>query len=186
MYILETFKYFSLISLPLFLIIALFLIKKVPEFSFKKHTISKTALFLNNPFQLLIFRFNFILKSLLDLGFTWYLIDRFKFKATSPLFWLLIICPVIFSLLACYLVGKHTFAHRIIIDGYGVLWSIVQILLAQITSSSLFIEITYILSVSALIIAFGFLFAKKTNVIIQAVCISLLYGWLILFVFRYL
>jgi len=182
----EIFKYFSLISLPLFLVIALLLIKKIPDFSFKKHTISKTALFLKIPYHMLIFRVNFILKSILDLGFSWYLIHRLKIAYNSPLFLLLIFCPIIFALLAIYLVGKHTLEHRIIIYGFGVLWSLVQVFLAQMTGNNLFIFLTYFLSLSALIIAFGFLFIKKTNVFVQILCIIIFYVWLILYVFWFL
>lgn len=182
----EIFKYFSIISMPLFMIIAFLLIKKLPDFSFSKHTISKTALFIKDPFHMFIFRLNFIIKTLLDLGFVWYLIFRLKISFGSSLSWLLILSTLLFSLLAYFLVGRHTFIHRIIIYGYGVLWAIIQILLAQMTGNLTFIFYTNLLSISTLVIAFGYLFAEKTNVFVQAVCIVLLYSWLLIFIFKYL
>lgn len=182
----EIFKYFSLFSLPVFLVIAIFLIKKIPDFSFKKHTISKTALFLKDPHQMFIFRLNFVVKALFDLCFIWYLINRFNLIISSPLFWLLISTPFLFSLLAYYIVGKHTVIHKIIVYGYGIIWAICQVILARNTGDFLFIKFTNIISFIALILAFGFLFIKKKNFFVQAVCIFLLYVWLTLYVFRYL
>lgn len=169
----EFFKYFSLISMPMFTTIALLLIKKIPDFSFKKYTISKTALFLKDPHQMFIFRLNFVAKALFDLFFIWYLINRFNLTISSPLFWLLISTPFLFSLLAYYIVGKHTVIHKIIVYSYGIIWAVCQVILAQNTGDIFFMKFTNILSFIVLTLAFGFLFIKKTNVIVQAVYITL-------------
>jgi len=61
----ELFKYSSLLSFPLFAIVALVLVRKTTDYSFHTHTISKSIHFLNNPLQLVVFRLNFIVKAVL-------------------------------------------------------------------------------------------------------------------------
>jgi hypothetical protein len=58
----EIFKYNGIISVPLFTIIALLLIRKAPEFSFSKSTVSKSIFHLTKKTHRIIFRLNFLLK----------------------------------------------------------------------------------------------------------------------------
>lgn len=183
---LEIFKYFSLISLPLFSAIALLLIKKIPDFSFKKHTISKTALFLKDPRQMFIFRSNFVIKSLFDLCFVWYLIKRFNFSVTSPLFWLLLVTSFLFGALGFFVMGTHTIIHRIIIFSYGIIFGLSAIFLAYITGNSFFFYITILISMISNFLILEFFFKRKINVFVQFVSMSLMYSWMIVYVFRYL
>lgn len=180
------FKYFGLISLPLFLVIPLFLIKKIPDFSFKKHTISKTALFLKDPHKMFIFRLNFVVKALFDLCFIWYLINRFNLTTSSPLFWLLIIPPFLFGALGFFVIGTYTFIHRIIIFSYGILFGLSGIFLAYMTEDLFFFYLTILISLISNFLILEFFLKRKINVYVQAVSISLMYSWLILYVFRYL
>lgn len=170
--------------MPLFMAIALLLIKKLPDFSFKKHTISKTVYFLKHPINMFIFRMNFIVKAILDLGFVYYL--KFHFKISNPLAFLLILSVILFGSLSYFIMGKYTISHKIIIYSYIALWSIFQIYFAQLTENIFFLKLTYLLTAIELLLSFGFLFAKKTNVFVQAVCAFLSYSWLVIFVFRYL
>lgn len=117
----EIFKYFSLISMPLFSAIALLLIKNEPDFSFSKHTISKSIYFIKHPIKMLIFRLNFIIKMLLDFGFVWYLILHLKISFGSPLALFLILSAILFGSLAYFIMGKYTIIHKIIIYSYGVI-----------------------------------------------------------------
>lgn len=183
---LEIFKYFSLFSLPIFLVITLFLIKKIPDFSFKKHTISKTALFLKDPGQMFLFRLNFVIKSLFDLCFIYYLINRFNFSVSSPLFWLLIIPSFLFGALGFFVMGTHTMIHRILIFSYGILYGISGIFLAYMTGDLFFFYTTILISIISNFLILEFFFKRKINVIVQAVSMSLMYGWMIIYVFRFL
>lgn len=182
----EIFKYNSLISIPLFSIIALLLIKKTRGFSFSKSTISKSILLLKETTYQIIFRLNFVVKAALDFGFIWYLIHRFTIPINSFLGLSLMASVIFFGLLAYFTEGKHKIIHRMLVYGNGLLWGISQILLAQFTKDTFFIVFTNATTTVAILIAFWFLFAKKTNVFIQITCVSLLYSWLLLFVFRYL
>ena len=187
MYSPEFFKYFSLISTPLFGVIALMIIKNLPEFSFKKDTISKSVYFIKHPTQLLIFRLNFVLKMMFDLCFSWYLIGRLKILFNSPLFWLLVTPPILFGSLSFFIMGKkYAFFHRVIIFSYGILSGISGIYLAKITSNSSFVNLTIFFVIVSNILILGTFIAKKINVFIQVISVSLLYSWLVVYVFQYL
>jgi hypothetical protein len=182
----DIFKYNSIISVPLFTIIALLLIRKAPEFSFSKSTVSKSIFHLTKRTHRIIFRLNFLLKSFLDFGFAIYLINRFDISSISFLGLSLILSIVFFGFLAYFVMGKHTVLHKFFVYSGGVFWAISQILLAQLTNDYIFIIFTNVLTLIVLFLTFGSLFVKKTNVIVQAVCMFLLYSWLLIFVFRYL
>jgi hypothetical protein len=182
----EVFKYNSVLSIPLFSLIALLLVRKAPDFSFSKHTVSKSVLFLNHPTQALLFRFNFLLKGLLDLGFVFYLLYFFKTSLNSLPAWCLILSALLFGSLAYFVEGSHTVAHRIVTYGSGVLWAYGQLYFGYLTGDTFFRQFTNIMVTIPIILAFGFMFAKKTNVIIQALCMAMWYIWLVVFVFKYL
>jgi len=182
----EFFKYNAIISVPLFGIIAYFLIRKNPHFSFSKHTVSKSILFLNHPIQDFIFRANFIVKALLDLGFTLYIGQHFDISFQTLPVLTMILSVLLFGSLAYFIEGKYSKSHKIITYSSGILWVISQIFLTKLTNNISFILFTNILTVAVLILAFGFMFAKKTNVFVQITCVSLLYLWMAIFVFQYL
>ena len=182
----EIFKYNSLISIPLFLFISLQLVKKVPDFSFSKHTISKSILFFKSPADRIIFKLNFIIKSLLDFGFFLYLVNRFELTYYSSLAWFLFLSIMFFLVLAYFIEGKFSVIHKVLIYGIGVFWTVCEILLAQLTNAPVFILFTNLSTVIVLILAFGSLFANKTNVFVQVVCASIMYLWIGIFVFKFL
>jgi hypothetical protein len=182
----EIFKYNSVLSIPLFSVVALFLIRRTPNFSFSKHTVSKTVLFLNHSTHALIFRLNFVIKGILDLGFVWYLIRCYNLSFNSPLSWCLTLSAFLFGLLAYFVEGAHTRMHRIVAYSSGVLWAISEVYLALLTDDAFFIQLTAVSVAVVVCLTFGFKFAKKTNVFVQAFCMIVWYMWLILFVFRYL
>lgn len=182
----EYFKYFSLISTLLFGIIALSLIKNESSFSLSKHTISKSVYFIKHPTKMLIFRFNFIIKGILDLGFIFYLISHLKISPYSPIATSMVISAVLFGSLSYFVMGKYTYIHRLIIFSYGILMGMAGIWLAQMTASRSFIILTTLIVILSNSLFIGFFLAKKINVFIQAICIFLLYGWLIFFVFRFI
>ena len=182
----EIFKYNSLISVPLFSIIAFLLIKKKSNFSFSQHTVSKTIFFLKNRTHRIIFRFNFLLKALLDLGFVWYVIFYFKISYESPVFWSLILSSILFGSLSYFFEGKYPIIHKIIVYSSGVFWAFSQIYLSFLTKDVIFIQLTSIMTAVVMILTFGFMFAKKTNVFVQALCMLILYSWLVIFIFKYL
>jgi hypothetical protein len=182
----EFFKYNSILSIPLFSLIALLLIRKAPDFSFSKHTVSKSILFFDHSNHAFIFRCNFLLKGLLDLGFVWYLIHFFTLSLNSPLAWCLSLSALFFGSLAYFIEGTYTVMHRIVAYSSGVLWAISELYLAHLTGNSVFIQLTYIVVTIPMALTFGFKLAKKTNVLVQALCMALWYIWLVVFVFTYL
>ncbi len=182
----EFFKYNSVLSIPLFGLIALFLIRRAPNFSFTKHTVSKSVLFLERSTHAVMFRLNFLIKGLLDLGFVLFLIQFFKMSYSSPAAWSLIVSAVLFGSLAYFTEGRHTVMHRIVVYSSGVLWALGQLYVAQLTRNLFFIQFTNVAVVVPIILAFGYMFAKKTNVFVQILCMTIWYIWLVLLVFRFL
>lgn len=180
---LEIFKYNSLISVPLFAFIGLLLIKNNPNFSFSHYTISKSIFFLSNRTHRIIFRLNFLLKALLDLGFAWFVIHHFNISYKLPVFWSLILSFMLFGSLSYFVEGKFPIVHKVITYSGGILWLFSQTYLSLLTKDVTFIRLTNIITAIVFIVAFGFMFAKRTNVIVQALCMFLLYSWLLIFVF---
>ncbi len=182
----EIFKYNSLISVPLFSVIAFLLIKKVPNYSFRKYTVSESFNFLHHPIQVIIFRLNFIIKALLDFSFTLYILNNFKIPLKSPITLSLTLSAFLFGTLAYFVEGKYKILHRVIIYTSGLLWGIGHIYLIWLIGNATFGLFTTIMVFVPIILGFSFLFAKKTNVFVQTICITIWYCWLFVFVFQYL
>ena len=182
----EIFRYSSLVSVPLFSVVALFILKNVQEYSFNKHTISKSILFLNHPTKIVIFRVNFLIKAILDLSFALFVINHFEIPIWSFTSLMLISYAVLFGTLAYFVVGKHSISHKIITYMSGVLWMLGELSVVRLIGDGVFTIISLVLLSIPIILAFGYLFAKKTNVIVQAICMFIWYIWLLIFVFRYL
>lgn len=186
MYIPEIFKFFSLISAPLFAAIALSVVKNTPDFSLSKHTISKSVYFIKHPAMMFVFRSNFIIKAVLDLGFIFYLVSHLRMPLYSPIPTLMIVCAILFGSLSYFIMGRFTTVHRVIVFTYGILMGLSGIWLAQMTGNINFVRLTVLLVILSNFLMISFFLAKKINVFIQVICMSLLYSWLLLLVFRYL
>ena len=182
----QIFKYNSIISVPLFAIVALYLIRRVPDFSFHKLTFSKTIYFLKHPAQVLIFRLNFVVKALLDFGFALFILNRFQISLTSPIAISLILSAFLFGTLAYFIEGRYSILHIFVVYTSGVLWAAGQLLVAKLTGNSPFFIYSVICLLTPVVLGFGFLFARKISVFIQAVCIFIWYFWLITFTLLFL
>ena len=79
-----------------------------------------------------IFRMNFIVKAILDLGFVYYL--KFHFKISNPLAFLLILSVILFGSLSYFIMGKYTISHKIIIYSYITLVNLSDIF-SQLTGN---------------------------------------------------
>jgi hypothetical protein len=184
----EIFKYGGLISVPLFGVIAYWLICQIPTFDLRKLTISRSILFLHGRFHRSLFRLNFISKALLDLGFAIYVLDRFNLTDGSPVYWSLIVYSVLFASLSLFIEGKYWFIHLILVYSSGLLWAFSQIFLSYLTNDNNFLVLTVILTTVVVTLPLGYVLTRKTNInaYVQVVCISLLYVWMLVFAFRYL
>lgn len=186
MHIPEVFKFGTVLSYPIFGLIALILISKTSNYSIKRHTISKSINYLNNPALKLTFRFNFILKALLDLGFSLYTLTFLNFSLISPIGITILLSILFFGSLAYFIEGKYSVIHNVLIYSYMTLWVVGHIGIAFSIGNISFIIFTLIFLLTPLIIGFWSLYNKSTNVLIQALDLIFVYIWLILFVFKYL
>lgn len=182
----ELFKYGTLISFPLFGLIALLFISKVVKFSVFNNTFSQTILFLEHPISILIYRFNFLFKSTLDALFAIYVFGKFSISLFSFPATIILLAAVLFGMLALFTENKHKKLHSITVYSSGVLWAIGEIYLSQLTGDNAFKYFTYIITTIPLVLAFLFLAAKRTNVVIQIICYLIMYSWHIVFVIYYL
>jgi hypothetical protein len=178
-------KYNGVISIPLFAFIFLALLRKIPQFSFAKQTLSQSIVFINKPTLGKLFRLNFALKALLDFGFVLFLYDFFNFSLKTPVTWVLFLAVFLFGSLAYLTIDKHRLLHNIATYGSGLMWNLAEVLLARMTYDNFFIKLTYISVIVTLFIAFGFLFIRKTNIIIQTLCVLIMYVWVVYFIFRF-
>ena len=185
MYIPDIFKFFSLISAPLFGVIALSIVKNTPDFSLSKHTISKSVYFIKHPTKMFMFRLNFIIKAVLDLGFILYLVSHLRLSLYSPIPTVMIISAILFGSLSYFIMGRYTTVHRIIIFTYGMTMSLAGIQLAQMTGNINFIRLTILLVILSNFLMISFFLAKKINVFVQVICMSLLYSWLLLNIYTF-
>lgn len=172
--------------MPLFGLIAFFLITRTRGYSARAYTISQSIKFLSKPHHTVLFRVNFLLKALLDLGFALYLLHFFSIPFISLISLLLIGSAILFGSLAYFIEGKHSRSHLSIVYISGLLWAGGQLLLVQHIGSVSFRIVTYGAVVIPILIAFWSLFTKKTNVAIQVLCISIWYVWIASLVFCYL
>lgn len=186
MYIPEVFKFGTVLSYPIFTIIALILIRKTSNFSVKKQTVSKSINYLNNSFLKLIFRFNFILKAILDLGFTLYTLTYLNFSLISPIGFIILLSVLFFGALAYFIEGKYSVIHNVLIYSYMTLWVVGHIFIAFSIGNISFTIFTLIFLITPLMIGFWSLYNKTTSVLIQALDLFFVYSWLIVFVFKYL
>ena len=182
----EVFKYNSLISILLFGFIEVFLIRRIPEFSFASQTISKTIKFIKQPYERLIFRLNFVLKSFIDIGFLWYIKEHFSLQFTAPVVWVYSCIILLFASLSYITEDAFWVAHYIVVYTVIALLSVSQLLFAGLTRDSVFSQISLIAATIPFIISFWYLYARKTNVYVQIACFVISFSWLAVFVFRYL
>ena len=182
----EFLKYSYLLSVPLFTILGLLLIKDSPSFSLRKYTVSESILHLKSPLYISIFRLNFIIKALLDFGFAVYVLNYFQIPYGSIISISLFVSAFLFGTLAYFTEGKHTTSHRVIVYTSGMLWGLGHILLVRSIGVDTFLVQTTVAIITPIVIGFWFLFTHKTNAIVQAICISIWYVWLWVFVSQYL
>jgi hypothetical protein len=104
----------------------------------------------------------------------------------SSLTFFSILYALFFGLLAFYTEENNSVIHRVLVYGLGVFWMIVQVLCALLTKNSLFIVFTNLNILITILLAFGALFSKKTNVLIQIICVSIIYFWYLIYVFNFL
>jgi len=179
-------KYSGLLSLPLFALLATVLMSHAPGHAVRTHSISKTILFLHHPTLRFLFRLNFILKSFVDFIFLWYIAKFFQLSWESPIIWCLGVACVLFASLAYFIEGKHAFWHVLLVYGVGVLWAITEVLLAYHIGVQWFIQYTWVSAIIPTVIAFWYLYVKKVTVVVQVVCIIMIYSWLVVFVTNFL
>ncbi len=150
------FKYGGLISVPLFLVILLPILRKSPGFSFKNYTVSKLVLFIKDPIDLLIFRLNFLLKAVLDCGFYIYFLKVYNISFQSFLGIILLTSACFFGLLSYFIEGKYSRLHKALIYSSGTLLAVSQVLISLFFHNTGFTVFTFFVALLTVGIAFVF------------------------------
>jgi hypothetical protein len=93
---------------------------------------------------------------------------------------------LLFGSLAFFVEGKYASPHTIATYTSGVLWVVGLFAVVKLIDDSVFTFLSILFLFIPIFLAFGYLIAKKTNVIVQASCAIIWYIWLLVFVFLYL
>jgi hypothetical protein len=183
----EFFKYGALASLPLFGFVELFLAHRARDFSFSKHTVSQTISLLERRRHRILFRLNFVFKALLDLGFSWYVIERFRISLCSPLAWLLILWECLFALLAWAVHDeRHYHLHKRLTFASGLIWAACQIWLGIMVGVPWFVGFSIVTAVLPVFIGLVLWRPHRVNFWVQISCVMFFYVWMAVFVFWFL
>jgi hypothetical protein len=91
-----------------------------------------------------------------------------------------------FGSLAYFIDGKYEKQHVVLIYSVITFWPIVEILLAYHVGTFWFILLTWVFATIPAIIAFWSLFMQKISVIVQLLCVSFTFSWLLIFITKFL
>jgi hypothetical protein len=183
--LLELFRYNAILSALFFLASTFYLSGQLTDYSFGKYTISEMSHFLN-PNQLTFFNLAFIIKSLLDLSFTFYVFKKFELKlnAFTSVVWLIAVLS--FGLIGFFPVHQFFVIHWILAISLFTFWTISEYVFAQITKSDSFIYLTNNIIVSQItVVLFSLAIGQKTAMFEIAYFILALF-WQIVFISRHL
>lgn len=179
----DFFRYLPLVSVALFSLVALFLIRRASGFSFAKQTVSMTILNLNDNRDILLFKLNFLVKGMLDLLFAVYLAQRFpRIQGMVPVV-CFAIAAVLFCTLVYYVEGKYTFLHRLIVYTAGTFSAVGMFWLTFLLGNSAFIWFSAFAIFTPAIAAYVYLYLGKTNTYVQAACMSIWSVWFLVAIF---
>ena len=182
----ELLKFSPLVSTFLFLLVALFLAKQAPGYTFSGYTISKSIQFLQTKRARKIFQGNFYLKALLDVGFWWYLIDRNILIILSIPSLVLFLTFFLFGTLGYITEEKNHLLHRYIVYVVIAGSCLTEILLAATTGSQRFYLFSIILATVSFVYAFWYMLRERVNVFVQLICGTSLFIWTSMYIFFYL
>lgn len=183
--LLELFKYNAILSALFFIGSTFYLGGQLKDYSFGKYTISEMSYFLN-PGQLSYFNLVFIIKSLLDLSFTFYVFKKFELKlnAITSIVWLIAVLS--FGLIGFFPVNQYIVIHWILAMLLFTFWTISEYVFAQITKSESFNYLTNNIIVAQItVVIFSLAIGQKTAMFEIAYFI-LAFIWQIVFISRHL
>lgn len=183
--LIELFKYNAILSALFFIASTFYLGGQVKDYSFGKYTISEMSYFLN-PGQLSYFNLVFIIKSLLDLSFTFYVFKKFELKlnALTSIVWLIAVLS--FGIIGFFPVSQFFIIHWILAILLFTFWTISEYVFAQITKSESFTYLTNNIIVSQItVVIFSLAIGQKTAMFEIAYFI-LAFIWQIVFISRHL
>ncbi len=182
---LELFRYNAILSALFFIASTFYLGGQIPDYSFNKYTISEMSHFLN-PNQLTFFNLIFIIKSLLDLSFTYYVFKKFELKlnALTSIVWLIAVLS--FGLIGFFPVHKFFIIHWILAISLFVFWTISEHVFARITKSDSFIYFTNNIVLIQVAEVIFFLAIRQKTAVFEIIYFFLALLWQIVFISRYL
>jgi hypothetical protein len=182
----QLFKYGSIISVPLFLITGYLLARSIPGVSLSKTTLSRLIFVFNHPWQKPIFTLNFYFKMFLDVLFALYVIQilDIPFFSYPSLSW--IGALVFFGLIGFFSEDKYFKTHYAVTYISAVLFVIFQLGIAIRLGDVYFLLITIANTLANCGLAFGLSIFRKQNMIIEGVCMLIMYSWVIILVYRFL
>ncbi|MBP9817904.1 hypothetical protein KBC75_04120 [Candidatus Shapirobacteria bacterium] len=132
----DIFRFNGIISIPMFALATTYFWNRAVGFDHKNRPISETILWLKNPIDRVLYRLSFVFKSLLDVGFIWWLLDRYKIGFGSVVSMILFGSLVLYGLLAIFVKkNDSSTTHWLIAFSSGILWIAGQVFLVIIINN---------------------------------------------------
>lgn len=185
-YLFDSFKYASLLSVPMLGLGIMALAHNSRNFIPHRHTLSKTILLLKNTRHIALFKALFFGKAVLDFCFLFYVGQYFKLSWYDPAMFTMFFAIASFGTLGYFVEGDYSKVHTPIAYLSGTLWAVCQFFLAQLTGDPAFILFTNIFTTVGLCISYMFYFLRRLNIYVQILCFSFPYIWMLVFTLKYL
>lgn len=182
----ELLKYSSLVTYPLLAIGTLWVIRRAKGFNHKKTSFSNSIHNITSKRIKFLFCILFPMKGILDLLFSYYIIQKLSLSLNDIATISLITYSLLFSSLAFIREDNYSRIHVFIAYLSGVLWFIGSLRLTYLIASPFFFTATCICFVIPVFISFACLFLKKLTMPIQAGVVTFMFVWSLLFVLLYL
>jgi len=173
-------------SVLLFGGIALYIVRQIPGYSFYTTTLSQSIFLLQDSKMIALFKYNFLLKGVLDFVFVLYVIQKLRIPLFSFFAFVMLLSPVLFASLAYFTEKRHKMRHYITTYASGLLWFIGALYLAWFVRDAYFFQITVMITILSLGMAFLAQIIRRTNILVQITCVAMMWLWVVLFVVKFL
>ncbi len=181
----EIFKYNAILSILFFLGSTFYLGSKIPNFNLSLFTISQMSYFLD-PKQLSYFNLLFIIKSFMDLSFTYFVFKHFKLPIYSPTAISWLIAVLSFGFLGFFPTHQYFEIHLALVYLMFFFWTLSEYLFAKLTNNSDFKFLTNNLLIVQLASIILFVTTNNFNGVFEIIYMLFVFFWLMVFIGRYL
>ncbi len=177
----EVFKYFSILSFPIFGIIAFLIIYKTKLFTLVRTvTLSQTIFHIKDRKVLFIYKLNFFIKAILDILFTIYLYTKLDIIGFNVMFIIALLSPILFALIAIFTEDKYYKTHYLVTYTSGLLGMISACYITYILKIPIVTISTIVVILATIFVSIYYQLSNRLNFYIQFLTVSLM--WILIIV----